>query len=68
MATNLDLDDQLIKEAKDAGNHSTKKAAVTAALVAYIQHHKQLKILELFDQIDYDPKYNYKIERRRKRK
>ena len=32
MATNLALDDDLIEEARRAGNHKTKKDAVTAAL------------------------------------
>ena len=32
MATNLDISDELINEAKGLGGHRTKKEAVTAAL------------------------------------
>ena len=67
MATNLALDDELIKTAQKVGGHRTKKDAVTAALGEYIQRRKQLEILELFGTIDYDPTYDYKAERLRKR-
>ena len=67
MATNLALDDNLIEEARRAGHHKTKKDAVTAALAEYVQRRKQLRVLKAFGSIDFDPKYNYKAERRRKR-
>ena len=67
MATNLALDDKLIVEAQRAGKHKTKKEAVTAALSEYVRRRKQLGILKLFGTIDYDPSYDYKAERRRKR-
>lgn len=67
MATNLALDDQLIEEARAMGGHKTKREAVTAALAEYVQKRKQLRIVSLFGKIDYDPAYNYKAERRRKR-
>ena len=41
----------------------TKKAAVTQALQEYIQKRQQLKALELFGTIDYDPSYDYKAQR-----
>jgi ribosomal protein S12 methylthiotransferase accessory factor YcaO len=66
MATNLAIDDQLIEEAVSVGKHLTKKAAVTAALVEYIQHHKQMHIIDLFGTISYDPKYHYKKQRNKK--
>ena len=66
MATNLAISDTLINEAVKVGNHATKKAAVTAALEEYIRHHKQMKIIELFGTITYDPKYNYKKQREKK--
>ena len=58
MATNLAIDDKLIDEARQIGNHRTKKEAVTAALDEYIRRRKQLKILDLFGTIDYDPDYD----------
>jgi Arc/MetJ family transcription regulator len=67
MATNLALDDNLIEEARRAGGHKTKKDAVTAALAEYVQHRKQLRILKAFGTVDFDPKYDYKAQRRRKR-
>jgi len=66
MATNLAIDDQLINAAVKLGHHPSKKAAVTAALQEYIQHHHQQKILSLFGQIEYDPDYDYKKAREKK--
>ena len=67
MPTNLAIDDHLIEQARQVGRHKTKKAAVTAALNEYIQRREQLKIIELFGTIDYDPRYDYKALRRKKR-
>lgn len=67
MPTNLAIDDKLIEEAKQAGHHKTKKEAVTAALSEYIAHRKRLEILSAFGTVDFDPEYDYKAERRRKR-
>jgi hypothetical protein len=47
------VDDTLIEEARQIGHHATQKAAVTAALEEYIQHCKQLEILDLVGTIDY---------------
>jgi Bacterial antitoxin of type II TA system, VapB len=68
MATNLALDDALIEEARAIGGHKSKKEAVTVALEEYIQRRKQLQIFDLFGKIDYAPSYDYKAERRAKRK
>jgi len=67
MATNLAIDDRLIEEARKSGKHKTKKDAVTTALREYIQRHRQRRILEAFGTFDFDPGYDYKAERRRKR-
>jgi len=67
MATNLALDDKLIDEAVELGQHKSKKDAVNAALREYVQYRKRLRIIDLFGTIDYDPKYDYKADRRRKR-
>jgi Arc/MetJ family transcription regulator len=67
MATNLALDDRLIEAARRAGGHKTKKEAVTAALDEYVRRHKQQRILQAFGSFDFDPAYDYKAERRRKR-
>ena len=60
MATNLDLDDKLIDEARRVGNYKTKKEAVTAALDEFIRRRKQLEILDHFGTIDFDPEYDYR--------
>ena len=65
MATNLQVDDKLIIKAVKLGRHKTKKAAVTKALVEYIDHLKQEKIFSMFGTVAYDPKYDYKKQRRR---
>ncbi len=66
MATNLAVDDSLIEEAKSIGKHSTKKDAVTEALVEYIQRRKQSEILDIFNTIEYDPDYDHKQQRAKK--
>ena len=65
MATNLQIDDQLIVQAVKLGGHRTKKAAVTQALIEYITHLEQEKILSMFGKVDYDPEYDYKKQRAR---
>jgi hypothetical protein len=65
MATNLAIDDALIEEARRIGGQKTKRATVTEALNEYIQRRKQQGIIELFGKIDVDPRYDYKIQRRR---
>jgi Arc/MetJ family transcription regulator len=67
MATTLALDDELIEEARKTGGHKTKKEAVTRALEEYVRRHRQLRILDSFGTVDFDPSYDYKAERRRKR-
>ena len=67
MAASLAVDDRLIEEARKIGKHKTKKEAVTAALQEYIQRRRQQRILDDFGTVDFDPQYDYKAERRRKR-
>jgi hypothetical protein len=67
MATNLALDDRLLEEAQRVGGHRTKKATVTEALEEYIQRRTQARIRTLFGTVDFDARYDYKKQRRRKR-
>jgi hypothetical protein len=64
MAANLTRDQKLIEEARRVGRHKSKKDAVTAALVEYIQRRKRLRIIGAFGTVDFDPRYDYKAERR----
>jgi Arc/MetJ family transcription regulator len=66
--TSLAIDDRLILEAQRLGHHRTKKDTVTTALEEYIRQRKQQEILSLFNTIEYDPRYDYKRERNRKRR
>jgi hypothetical protein len=66
MATNLAINDELLNQAKIIGHHKTKKETVNAALLEYIQRHKQEEVLALFGKVQYDPNYNYKKARIRK--
>ena len=65
MAANLAVDDNVISEAQVIGGCKTKKAAVTEALIEYIERRKQKQITSLFGTIDYDSDYDYKKNRSR---
>lgn len=67
MASNLALDEKLIEEARRLGAHKSNKEAVTTALREYVKRHRQKRILSDFGTVDFDPAYDYKAERRRKR-
>lgn len=65
MATNLDLDPALVEEAVAVGGRRTKKEAVTEALKEYISRRRQVRVADLFGTIDFEPRYDYKKQRRR---
>jgi Arc/MetJ family transcription regulator len=65
MATNLAIDERLLNQALRVGGQRTKKDTVTEALREYVQRRKQARILDLFGKVDFDPKYDYKKQRRR---
>ncbi|NJD19306.1 MAG: type II toxin-antitoxin system VapB family antitoxin [Gemmatimonadetes bacterium] len=65
MATNLDLDPELLDRALAVSGESTKKAAVTRALEEFIARHEQRDLLDLFGSLQWDPAYDYKAERSR---
>ena len=67
MPTNLAIDDRLIEQAQKLGRHKTKKDTVNAALEEYVRRRKQVGLISLFGAFDYDPKYDYKRERTKKR-
>ena len=66
MPTNLNIDDSLLEKAVLLGKHKSKREAVNTALEEYVRLHKQMKIKDLFNMIDYDTKYNYKRQRTKK--
>jgi hypothetical protein len=65
MATNLDLDPDLVERALALSSAPTNKAAVTAALQEFIVRREQRGILELFGKLEWDPGYDYKRARSR---
>jgi Arc/MetJ family transcription regulator len=65
MTTNLEIDQMLLQEAFTLSDYQTEQAVVEAALREYVQRRKQVKVLELFGAIDYDPEYDYKQQRQR---
>jgi Arc/MetJ family transcription regulator len=66
MATNLALDDRLVEEAQRLGHHKSKRLAVNEALAEYVARRRQRRALELFGQLEWDPDYDYKAERKRR--
>jgi hypothetical protein len=66
MATNLAIDDNLLKNAQEISGLKTKKDTVTLALKEFIQRRQQKEIVSLFGTINYDQEYNYKKSRNRK--
>jgi len=66
MATNLAIDDNLLEEARIVGKHATKKAVVNEALAEYIQRRKQTEIIKLFNSVEYDADYDYKVQRNKR--
>jgi Arc/MetJ family transcription regulator len=65
MATNLAIDDELLSQAQQVGGFRTKKDTVNEALREYIQRRRQIKLVDLFGKIEFDPSYDYKKQRRR---
>jgi Arc/MetJ family transcription regulator len=66
MPTNLGIDDQLLQKAQNVGGYRTKRETVNEALREFIERRERLALLKLFGRIDYDPRYNYKKERRQR--
>ena len=65
MATNLDLDPDLLDHVLQLSGEPTKKAAVTLALREFIARREQRKVVELFGKLEWDSNYDYKAERSR---
>jgi Arc/MetJ family transcription regulator len=66
MPTNLAIDDRLLDQALDVGGYRTKKETVNQALREFIQRRKRLELLKLVGKIEYDRRYDYKRERRKR--
>jgi hypothetical protein len=65
MATNLAIDDNLLREALEISGLKTKKDTVNLALKEFVDKRKQLEIINIFGKMDPDPDYDYKRGRTR---
>jgi Arc/MetJ family transcription regulator len=64
MPTNLAIDDQLLEQARRVGGYRTKRETVNEALRELIQRRQRVELAKLAGTVEYDPKYDYKKERR----
>lgn len=58
VATNLDLDPDLLDRAFKLSGEKSKKAAVTLALEEFIARRDRRRILELAGTLDWDPDFD----------
>lgn len=65
MPTSININDALLQEALALNDQTTIDALVEIALREYIQRRQRLKVLDLFDTVDYDQDYDYKQQRQR---
>lgn len=65
MATNLAIDDDLLRQALQIGGLKSKTDTVNLALQEFVDRRKQLDILNFFGKMDPDPDYDYKKGRTR---
>jgi hypothetical protein len=66
MATNVQIDPDLIRDALLLGGKRTKREVIEEALQEYVLRRKQQQVLSLFGTVDYDPGYDYKKQRARR--
>ena len=66
MATNVEIDPDLIRQALLLGGKRTKREVIEEALQEYVSRREQQKIVSLFGTIDYDDNYDYKKQRARR--
>lgn len=60
MATNLAIDEELLRMALEISGLKTKKDTVNLALKEFVNRRKQMEIIDLFGKMDPDPDYDYK--------
>jgi hypothetical protein len=66
MATNVEIDPELIRQALIAGRKRTKREVIEEALKEYVARREQQGVLSLFGRIDYDKGFDYKKQRKRR--
>lgn len=66
MASNLQIDETLLEQAKNLAGLATKRETVNEALREFIQARLQEQLLELRGKVEFHDDYDYKALRRRK--
>jgi Arc/MetJ family transcription regulator len=66
MPTNLHIDDRLLDQARRLGGHPTKRETVEEALRQYVQRCRRLEAVHAFGTVEFDPRWNYKLDRSRR--
>jgi Arc/MetJ family transcription regulator len=66
VATNLQIDQSLLEQAKSLAGFATKRETVNEALKEFIQSRLRRQLLQLRGQIEYFEDYDYKALRRLK--
>jgi hypothetical protein len=61
----LSVDPELINLALELSGERTKKAAVTKALQEFSARRRQKRLLDLFGKLEWEPHYDYQMERAR---
>lgn len=67
MRTNIELDDDLVKEAQRLTGIATKKDVVQEALRVLVQSRKRKSLRDLRGKIEFAPGYDYKAMREERR-
>lgn len=65
MATNLDLDPELLDQVLALSGERSKEAAVTRALREFVARRSQRRLLDLIGTLEWHSDYDYKRERGR---
>jgi len=65
MATNLAIDQELLNKALMVSGLKTKRDTVNLALKEFVNHRKQLEIIDIFGSMEPDSDYDYKKGRSR---
>ena len=60
MRTNIELDDEMVREAMALSGIKTKKELVARALQEFVKVRKLRNIVELDGKIEFDDSYDYK--------
>ena len=66
MATNVEIDPELIQDALALSGKHTKREVIEEALREYVLRRKQQGVLKLFGTVEYDSRYDYKRQRARR--